>query len=498
MKFQSLPALAEILPYYGTLDRVFLLVKTLCYESNKIWEDTKTALQHNIRRKKMIWDLTENDQYKVLIENPTIFDLFRFQYFQNENEENYLDWSNFIDKLLCPEMSNICFACNLSPSRDTEVTISTLSQYKRQTDLSYLQHYNWLVNKMKMLKIDISTVFSFVFAEELPLIYESTYIFSVIFVWDKKASCTDLIKLWSNFWTLSKCKVTWIQIVWQGMEAKGIESLLNSINHNHIEIVIKNVDFTKFLDCISQIDLPANQRIKIKWRPKNDKLLYLLSGASEISLNEVWFLQEGDLFKNLKIFKNVKFFNQSVSKIFPEKLKINISANLQCEYDILQLNCDEISHGSIQSIKIKDNNLIIKQNRIKRLRSDMDTPIINSSKKISISFEKISSKYSKCWINKCTISFPELNESEFNDIIKEMYSSSHITYLTLNNIPPSLVILFLEKCKPIYACSKRLVLNLSKNNILVQYIQLKEIKKELEKSNKKMNISSSKKQIIIF
>ena len=287
MKFQSLSALVEILPYYGTLDRVFLIMKTLCSKSNKIWEDTKTVLQHNISRKKITWDLTENDQYKVLIENPFLFGLFSFQCFKNKNEENYLEWSNFIDKLLCPEMSKIYFDCNLSPSRDTEVTFSTLSQYKSQTDLSYLQHYNWLVNKMKMLKIDISKVYSFVFAEELPLIYESIHVFSVIFVWDKKASYTDLIKLWSNFWNFSKCKVTWIQIVWQRMEAKNLESLLKCINHNHIEIVIRNFNFTRFLSCISQIELPANQRIKIKWIPKNDKLLYLLGEASEISLNDV-------------------------------------------------------------------------------------------------------------------------------------------------------------------------------------------------------------------
>ena len=497
MKLQSLSALAEILPYYGTLDRVFLLVKTLCLESNKIWEKTKTVLKFNIKRKEITWDLEENYQYKMLIENPTICDLFSFQCFKNENEENYLKWSNFIDKLLCPEMSNIYFACSLSPSRDFEVTISTLSQYKSHTELSYLQQYNGLNSKLMMLKIDISKVFSFVFAEELPLIYESIHVYLVIFVWDKNVSYTDLIKLWSNFWTFSNCNVTLIQIVWQGMEAKSLEKLINSIDHDNIEIIIENVNFTGFLNCISQIDLPAYQTIKIRWISKNDKLLYLFSGDSEISLNDVWILPEDDLFKNLKLFKNVKFFNQSVTNFFPEKLKINISDTLRCEFDILQLNCDEISHGSIQSIKIKDNNLIIKQNRIKRLRSEMDTPIINSSKKISISFEKISSKYLKCWINKFTISFPELNETELNDIIKEMYSSSHITYLTLNNIPPSLAILFLEKCKPIYAFSKRLVLNLSQNSEFAQYIQLKEIKKQLEKSNKKMNISNSKKQIII-
>ena len=205
----------------------------------------------------------------------------------------------------------------------------------------------------------------------------------------------------------------------------------------------------------------------------------------------------GDLFKSLKVFKNVKFFNESVSNIFPKKLKINILFNLRCEFYILQLNCDEISHGSIQSININNNNLIIEQNHIKRLRFDMDTPTINSNKKISISFEKISSKYLKCWIYKLTISFPGLNEAEFNDIIKNIIIRKHVTYITFNNISPSLAILFLEKCKPSYTWSKRLVLNLNKNNKLVQYTQLKVIKKELEKSNKKMNISSSKKQIII-
>ena len=275
------------------------------------------ALQRNIRRKKIMWGKTEiKNQCEVLIENPAISDLFCFYSLKNTNEENYLDWSNFIDKLSCPEMSKISFDCNLSPSRDINVTINTLSKYKRQTDLSYLQHYNWLVNKLKMLKKILSAVYSFVFAEELPLIYESIYIFSVIFVWDKKASCKELIKLWNNFWTLSNCEVTWIYIVWQGMEAKSLENLLSSIDHNRIEIIIENVDFTKFFNCISQIDIPAYQTIKIRWISKNDKLLYLFSGDSEISLNDVWILQEGDLFKNLKVIKNAKFLIKVKVKIF--------------------------------------------------------------------------------------------------------------------------------------------------------------------------------------
>ena len=273
MRLESLSSMAEITPYYGTLDEVFRLMKTLWMKTRNIWNKSKIQIQRDVERKSISWGISSPIWYDVLVKNQLILMLFDDIKLKAQNEAEYETLINLIDEVKEPEM--ICTFClYLSPTRDFNITLETYKEYQNNNDLDLIELYNQTINKMKEKRMNCSKVWSYVFAEELPLIYEWKFVKIVIFVWTDSSQSDDFIQVWNQYTKSSQCEIGRIYFVWIGMSSEEFSKLLSSIDHSVIRIISSCKQRNNLINDIINLDLPLNKRFLVDiWSNDQDFLV---------------------------------------------------------------------------------------------------------------------------------------------------------------------------------------------------------------------------------
>ena len=262
MRLESLSSMVEIIPYYGTLDEVFRLMNTLWMNSRNIWNKSKVRIKRNVARKLISWGISNPIRYDVLVKNQLTLMLFEDKKLKAQNEAEYKTLINLIDEVKEPKMIST-FYLYLSPTRDFGITLETYREYQNNNDLDLIELYNQTINKMKEKRMNCSKVWSYVFAEELPSIYEWKFIKIVIFVWTDSSQLDDFIKVWNQYRKSSQCEIGRIYFVWIGMSSEEFSKLLSSIDHSEIGIISSCKQRSNLIDDIINLDLPLNKKFRV-------------------------------------------------------------------------------------------------------------------------------------------------------------------------------------------------------------------------------------------
>ena len=258
MRLESLSSMAEITPYYGTLDEVFRLMNTLWMKTRNIWNKSKIQIQRDVERKSISWGISNPIRYDLLIKNQLTLMLFEDVELEAQNEAEYETLINLIDEVKEPEM--ICTLClYLSPTRDFDITLETYKEYQDNNDLNLIELYNQTIKKMKEKRMNCSKVWSYVFAEELPSIYGWEFIKIVIFVWTDSSQSDNFIQVWNQYRKSSQCEIGRIYLVWIGMSSEEFNKLLSSIDHSVIKIISSYKHRSNLINDIINLDLPLNK-----------------------------------------------------------------------------------------------------------------------------------------------------------------------------------------------------------------------------------------------
>ena len=172
MKFDSLSTLAEVMPYFGTLDQTFVLMKSMSIKSNSIWDKWKTQFSKIIKRKTI--ELDFNNFLKIITTKDKFLHLLLCLFEVSEviikSEEEY---KAFIEKI-----SKWQFA-SLIKIRDLKAALSAKDDfhwtYQRactkieynKNDRQLDQHYNELERTISKLNLSVGWLRSFLYIHEV-------------------------------------------------------------------------------------------------------------------------------------------------------------------------------------------------------------------------------------------------------------------------------------------------------------------------------------------
>ena len=172
MKFDSLSTLAEVMPYFGTLDQTFVLMKSMSIKSSSIWDKWKTQFSKIIKRKTI--ELDFNSFQRIITTNDKFLHLFLWLFEVPEIIIKSVDeYKAFTEKI------NECQFANLIKIRDLKAALSAKDDfhwtYQRAcTKIEYDdndrlldQHYNELEQTISKLNLSVGWLRSFLYIHEV-------------------------------------------------------------------------------------------------------------------------------------------------------------------------------------------------------------------------------------------------------------------------------------------------------------------------------------------
>ena len=186
MRLDSVSSIAEITPYYGTLDETFRMMNTLWMRTRKMWNNWKLQLQKNIQRKGTEWGLRYTSRLNMLLKNPFLSMLFHDDYLCASSEKEYKSLMIFLNQIKEPQMLTF-MKLYLSSKRDFSITFSTIEDYRIVNELCFSKHYTQTIDKMKEIKADYYKVNSYAFVEDLPMLYDWKFIHKILFVCEENS-----------------------------------------------------------------------------------------------------------------------------------------------------------------------------------------------------------------------------------------------------------------------------------------------------------------------
>ena len=132
MKLDTYAAIWEILPFYGTLDQVFRLMRRLNNKTSEIWKNNMEIISKNVRRKKVNFTFSlNNNTWDTLSHNPFLHSLYQLGILIVNSEKKYEMISNLLDNIPNPFMIKARFALSLSPERDTDLRMNNFEDYAK-------------------------------------------------------------------------------------------------------------------------------------------------------------------------------------------------------------------------------------------------------------------------------------------------------------------------------------------------------------------------------
>ena len=172
MRFDSLSTLAEVMPYFGTLDQTFVLMKSMSINSSSIWDKWKTQFSKQIKRK--AFELDFNSFQRIITTKDKFLHLFLCLFEVSEviikSEDEY--------KIFIEKISKWQFA-SLIKIRDLKAALSTKDDfhwtYQRacakieydDNDRLLDQHYNELEQTISKLNLSVGWLRSFLYIDEV-------------------------------------------------------------------------------------------------------------------------------------------------------------------------------------------------------------------------------------------------------------------------------------------------------------------------------------------
>ena len=238
MRLDTYAAIWEILPYYGTLDKIFRLMRRLNNKTSQIWMDNMAVISENVNRKKIAFSYSTDKIIKTaLLCNPFIHLLHKLSFFVIDCKKKYEWFMNMIESISNPHMIDTKVAFSLSPKRDTNVSLLNFERYIKNSDLTFLDLYQQSVEKVMKLKIDIfEWIYSAVFIEELSNLKEIAYFSHIIFPWSANRSVETFIKTWKEVQSFD-FQYKQLIIAWTDMDATEVAKLINHLPRDNISLI---------------------------------------------------------------------------------------------------------------------------------------------------------------------------------------------------------------------------------------------------------------------
>ena len=172
MKIDSLSSLAEVMPYYGTFDEVYRLMRSFSIKTKNIFEGWKTIFGQVIIRKKIKLDIITLFEYMSIYNTIIKLILSMFEVYIIEIKTK-VDYEKFISKVkefqdiqhIKINQINMC----LSTKDDFSITYESIWNQivYNDDDRSLDELYNKAINTIKQLNINVESIKSFLFLEEL-------------------------------------------------------------------------------------------------------------------------------------------------------------------------------------------------------------------------------------------------------------------------------------------------------------------------------------------
>ena len=294
MRFDTYAAIWEIMPYYGTLDKVFRLIRRLNIKTSEIWSNNMMIISRNVKRKKVNFEFEMDEDTKdTFIKNPYIHMLYELNILFINSVEKYEILLEMLDNIEHLNMIDADFSLSLSPKRDTYVQLSNFEEYAKESDLSYLELYNKTIDKATAIDVNLrNNMRVIVFIEELSSLKDLKFISHITFPWTKNRSAENFIKIWEEWSNSLIIYFIRLVIVWIDMEASEVAKLIDWLHSYPKQIISSSKKLNEIVNLVDLVNksisstsiLISNGNPYLSWVTSYNKK------SNTISLKD-WFIE---------------------------------------------------------------------------------------------------------------------------------------------------------------------------------------------------------------
>ena len=200
MKLDSIAAIAEIAPFYGYLDEVYRFIRRLNRRTNQMWGTIWSMLSKKIIRRKVY---IECDSEKSIVEIPCKYPLILILFGTsviNIGKACEYEWLiSLFERFENNKMIRITMGLTLSKNKDTKMRLNNYREYMKDTDLSFLDLYNQLIQIAISKDVNLTNIYSYAFINNISLLEDVQYIGYIVFPWNEEADEDKMIEIWNQF-----------------------------------------------------------------------------------------------------------------------------------------------------------------------------------------------------------------------------------------------------------------------------------------------------------
>ena len=250
MKISKLGLLAEVMPYYGTLDEVYKLMGTMNRDTQKTWEKWRVQFGRITKRKTVT--LTQNNFFKLLCSNDKeadiIFSIFKINEIEIKSIEQYKMFIECINKcninkLVC--IKNLYLHLSKHDNFNCSYAEACTKIVYDEEDRMIDTEYNRLLEMIEGNEFYIENIESYLYSDEIEN-RKISYLKRVIFV-HREGNLKYLLSELANIIIRKKFKGAWLWILWlyntfwilKNKKTLAFSSLTN-LKLEHIEIYVSS------------------------------------------------------------------------------------------------------------------------------------------------------------------------------------------------------------------------------------------------------------------
>ena len=172
MKIDSISSLAEILPFFGTLDEGYKIVRMMNRTTWDIWSNCKAKIGKVVKRK---WVKMEFESFVRTIEDENSDSMMLVEVFEIDR----ITVKTIDDYRVFREILEQCKVVGVIKIRDLMLSLSKFDDFKWTYGYAWIQReydkedrmideeYNLLISTIKKLKLNVESINSFLYLNEL-------------------------------------------------------------------------------------------------------------------------------------------------------------------------------------------------------------------------------------------------------------------------------------------------------------------------------------------
>ena len=391
MTFISFGFIAEVGPYYGTLDEVYRLMKRAWTKTNRMWDQIKTQLQKIVFRRKcttfgetLLKDIQDEDYLKLITETFQVYTLYKLSYWRIADKEEYDAMWAFLEKAKNPEMiqfDQMWF--QIYKDRQIQHDSSTNSLGTVQLQDPFIAEYNKLISLMKKLGMSFDRVNSYCYVEDIPYLINLEYIRSIIFSWTPENSNQTLIDAWESSKKLFNTEFERLVLVWKRDETDSLIDLLNTLKESKISIKLSNKLRIKFYTTMKSMNIREDQVISVYFWSQEHNLFFEMEHKKQRKRSDQIVEISFENWKMTSFIKNTNDYlvalNMTIFSKPPELIfKDSESLILQPNFDLLWFDLKKFSQDYLTDNCELNKNIIpanfnkFKLSNIKSVRYNTD------------------------------------------------------------------------------------------------------------------------------